>query len=203
MKSKLYFALPLEAYEDNHTLQIHGSHQRDNAALAIAIVQIFLQKRAMGKSWYPAEVLKPFSLPQLMRISLETTWNAGRSHIIPWRISEELSITCYLDGAHNSSTVASCIHWFADNLFHGPQPLNVREVLCVLLFTVTNLKDPFPIFQAITTTKPGGGQLFDEVIFSTSNKRDTPLSEVQEQELDAMRTSWQTLYTQPRPHVVA
>lgn len=85
-----------------HSLGIAGSHQYQNANLAVHLAQEFLHKKA----------------PLISQTTLSTAIEVGlRGAKWPGRCQTVLdprytSVTWYLDGAHTVDSLDCCIQWF-------------------------------------------------------------------------------------------
>lgn len=134
---------PLEQYYPQGTvLGLNGIHQQYNAALAIALSQVWLTSSPNSKlqtaklqtaklqptapdynprkNNYLASFAHP-SLPLFFTQGLADTKWAGRAQIL--RLPDHPNLTLYVDGAHTPESAEVCAEWFASSLDKTPPTL--------------------------------------------------------------------------------
>ncbi|KAI9032092.1 Mur ligase [Hyaloraphidium curvatum] len=142
----LRMVLPLEAYPGGGSLELglHGSHQRTNAALAVALCRTFCQKRyavepplalptqpsaAVG---VPSDTLPPgFELPDFIKEGLKAARWPGRGQEFRQQGGH---VNWFLDGAHTVESLEACCSWFRTT-FRADLP---AELFSVLVFSCTS-----------------------------------------------------------------
>jgi len=180
--SQLYMARPLEHYLSCSNIKsiqlgIKGIHQHINASIALALVDIFLQRKnnsssrinstehpnvdqASGLPYYPL-----FHLTDKLQAGLTDCFLAGRSHIF-----EHNGITFYMDGAHTPISIVACTEWFCstyrDNITTttSQTPKNNQTIL---LFNCAKSRDPKTLLSKIYTHSKKNGISFDSVLFTS------------------------------------
>lgn len=122
----MYISAPLEQYEkllDTKKpleLGLAGTHQRSNAALALALCGIWLQRtskmklkqndQVIDKKW-GVEIYPPYVLPKPIIEALRNTRFDGRCQQIQF---PHIGATFYLDGAHTVESLNVCKEWFLE-----------------------------------------------------------------------------------------
>lgn len=93
---------------ENIKLGLAGTFQRDNAAVAVELCRIHLQKLGL---LCQSEMPQPTSaLPSFFTKGLETAQWPGRCQTIP--DSENSHVTWYVDGAHTKESVEVATRWY-------------------------------------------------------------------------------------------
>lgn len=87
---------------------IPGSHQKENAALAVRLAEAFIKTKD-SSLWASKSVSTP-NLPKLVVEGLEAARWPGRCQIVPDGKKDD--VTWYLDGAHTEESLQCCLEWF-------------------------------------------------------------------------------------------
>ncbi|XP_030063815.1 folylpolyglutamate synthase, mitochondrial isoform X1 [Microcaecilia unicolor] len=158
----------LDAYEEDKTLTLGlaGEHQRSNAALALQLTQTWLHCHGydgvgeVKEPWQTGHMLKqPLPTASAFRLSFamvqglrETEW-LGRTQIL-----QRGALTYYIDGAHTTSSMHACVHWFRDVALNEEKP-RTGSVVRVLLFNATGERDTAALLKLLQPCQ------FDYAIF--------------------------------------
>ena len=151
-------------------LGLAGSHQLENATLAVGLSRHMLKRQAMiggpgaevGRVW---EGVGEGDLPQEVKVGLrETTW-AGRCQ--RFVDSEADNVTYFVDGAHTDASMKVACDWFQQQVHregvHPPSTSPVVEdsadewslssasasAYNVLLFNSGHVRNPFDLLQPV------------------------------------------------------
>uniref|UniRef100_UPI00358F4BE2 folylpolyglutamate synthase, mitochondrial-like isoform X1 n=1 Tax=Myxine glutinosa TaxID=7769 RepID=UPI00358F4BE2 len=127
---------------DGVTLSLKGEHQRDNAALALCLVNLWLHDRghAVTSSSFSQSSsndltsARPFCLTPAMHKGLACTRWLGRAQVVPCG-----HLTLYLDGAHTKESLQACLSWF--DVEQQQLPCQGISPQRVLLFNITGQRD--------------------------------------------------------------
>lgn len=87
----------------NHLVGLAGTHQKQNASLAVALARSFLQSHSK-------DFAKGSFLPDSFRDGLVTARWPGRCQTV--FDPKCTSLTWYLDGAHTVESLLCCMQWF-------------------------------------------------------------------------------------------
>nr|BAE33941.1 unnamed protein product [Mus musculus] len=152
----LYLCPPLEALEEVGlplSLGLEGAHQRSNAALALQLAHCWLERqdhqdiqelkvsRPSIRWQLPlAPVFRP--TPHMRRGLRDTVW-PGRTQIL-----QRGPLTWYLDGAHTTSSVQACVHWYRQSLERSKRTDGGSEVH-ILLFNSTGDRDSAALLKLL------------------------------------------------------
>ncbi|GAA5974729.1 hypothetical protein JCM11641_007243 [Rhodosporidiobolus odoratus] len=130
LQASSFTVIPELAQLNNVKLGLAGAHQRQNASLAIALVQSFLSSTrcppvfsevslpspltpaasADALPTLPSSLTAPNPLPRSYTIALENARWPGRCQIEQDKVSER--VQWYLDGAHTVESLKCCGEWF-------------------------------------------------------------------------------------------
>ncbi|KAL6036975.1 hypothetical protein STEG23_033509, partial [Scotinomys teguina] len=152
----LYLCPPLEALEEDGlplTLGLEGEHQRSNAALALQLAHCWLEQQD-HQDVQELKVSRPSIRWQLplapvfhptshMRRGLRDTEWPGRTQVL-----RRGPLTWYLDGAHTTSSVQACVHWYCQSMERSKRPNGGPEVH-VLLFNSTGDRDSAALLKLL------------------------------------------------------
>uniref|UniRef100_M0R401 Folylpolyglutamate synthase n=1 Tax=Rattus norvegicus TaxID=10116 RepID=M0R401_RAT len=152
----LYLCPPLEALEQVGlplSLGLEGEHQRHNAALALQLARCWLEQQNYHdiqelKASKPsirwqlplAPVFRP--TPHMRRGLRDTEW-PGRTQVL-----QRGPVTWYLDGAHTTSSVQACVHWYCQSLERSRRTDGGHEVH-ILLFNSTGDRDSAALLKLL------------------------------------------------------
>ncbi|XP_063140635.1 folylpolyglutamate synthase, mitochondrial isoform X5 [Rattus norvegicus] len=157
----LYLCPPLEALEQVGlplSLGLEGEHQRHNAALALQLARCWLEQQNYHDScptdiqelkaskpsirWQLplAPVFRP--TPHMRRGLRDTEW-PGRTQVL-----QRGPVTWYLDGAHTTSSVQACVHWYCQSLERSRRTDGGHEVH-ILLFNSTGDRDSAALLKLL------------------------------------------------------
>ena len=147
-------------------LQFHASHQRENAALALAICQHAITQYYQTYR-YPASNLEDVTKEQIS-LALNKTFWPGRCHTLslPPVITnngDEVSMMLRCDGAHTPISINACIRWFQSIVTSYQRGGNDREnrvVRKVLIFNCGHERNPIPLLYRLHRSR-----LFNRVYF--------------------------------------
>jgi folylpolyglutamate synthase len=165
-------------------LSLAGSHQRENASVAIELCDIwFHQQIPKGPACWTDSTkskLTQFTLDGLMN----TKW-PGRSQIV-----NESKRTWYLDGAHTADSVNACVDWFVNqlssdvkkicllyNAANGRNGLEMIEIISKKLKNLENIQVQLVTCPNIIYKEDGLGRV--DAVNNTVNK--DPKLELQHQ----------------------
>eukprot|EP00158_Paraphelidium_tribonemae_P003741 Partr_v1_DN26343_c0_g2_i2_m43441 putative Catalyzes conversion of folates to polyglutamate derivatives allowing concentration of folate compounds in the cell and the intracellular retention of these cofactors, which are important substrates for most of the folate-dependent enzymes that are involved in one-carbon transfer reactions involved in purine, pyrimidine and amino acid synthesis (By similarity) len=123
-------------------LGLSGNHQRTNAALAVEVCKLWLER--MQKSVLEHE---------LVSIGLKNTRWPGRSQVIR---SPCLNGKLCLDGAHTVESIEACVDWFK----------SIKASESILVFNCTMGRDPSSLLRPLYTLHARDS--FRHVIFTTN-----------------------------------
>ncbi|NWH79817.1 FOLC protein, partial [Piaya cayana] len=129
----LYLCPELDAFEGDHralALGLAGTHQRSNAALALQLARMWLQRRGcwgLGElketlpgaklEGRPVPLAPTFQPTDAMIQGLRDTEWLGRTQVLP-----RGPVTWYLDGAHTTSSIQACVRWFRQAALNQDKP---------------------------------------------------------------------------------
>jgi len=149
---KVHFVKPLG---NEVTLGLQGEHQKMNAAVAVALSKILLQKTNKSKETESLdEIISMKNLSDNFLRGLEKCEWPGRGQKISL---EGHSITLHLDGAHTPESMEACKSWFFD------QKTTSRDSLKILVFNCNTSREPATLLKNMVRCQ------FDLVLF-TSNE---------------------------------
>jgi folylpolyglutamate synthase len=114
-------------------LGIAGDHQHSNAALARAMTTVFLEQKQTQQEVLIART----------NVGLAQCVWPGRCQTV--QREQHPNRTLYIDGAHTPESIASCLHWYKQQVASSTDASIVR----VLLFNVAHTRDPFTILAPI------------------------------------------------------
>eukprot|EP00026_Physarum_polycephalum_P006160 Phypoly_transcript_06201.p1 GENE.Phypoly_transcript_06201~~Phypoly_transcript_06201.p1 ORF type:complete len:486 (+),score=72.23 Phypoly_transcript_06201:30-1487(+) len=192
VEASLCVTTPLEKYYPHGiTLGLNGVHQQYNAALAIALSQVWLMSSPKSKLRPPTTDYNPktnnyvtslvhSSLPPYFAQGLADTKWAGRAQTI--RLPDHPNLTIYVDGAHTPESTEVCAEWFASSLDQPissptPQPTTTisdtktssttnEKVLNIFVFHCGRGRAPATLLKPITS-HPRLKNAFEVAIFPT------------------------------------
>ncbi|NWY17826.1 FOLC protein, partial [Aphelocoma coerulescens] len=158
-KCPLYLCPELDDFEEGCRaleLGLAGAHQRSNAALALQLARMWLQRRGcqtlgelkevppstklVGR---PVPVAPAFQLTDAMIQGLRDTEWLGRTQVL-----SHGPVTWYLDGAHTTSSIQACVRWFRQAALNQDKPHDGSEVR-VLLFNATGDRDTAALLKLL------------------------------------------------------
>ncbi|KAM4761036.1 folylpolyglutamate synthase, mitochondrial isoform 2-T2 [Cyanocitta cristata] len=158
-KCPLYLCPELDDFEEGCRaleLGLAGAHQRSNAALALQLARMWLQRRgcqALGELkevppstelvGRPVPVAPAFQLTDAMIQGLRDTEWLGRTQVL-----SHGPVTWYLDGAHTTSSIQACVRWFRQAALNQDKPHDGSEVR-VLLFNATGDRDTAALLKLL------------------------------------------------------
>ncbi|XP_031986282.1 folylpolyglutamate synthase, mitochondrial isoform X1 [Corvus moneduloides] len=158
-KCPLYLCPELDDFEEGCRaleLGLAGAHQRSNAALALQLARMWLQRRgcqALGELkevppstelvGRPVPVAPAFRLTDAMIQGLRDTEWLGRTQVL-----SHGPVTWYLDGAHTTSSIQACVRWFRQAALNQDKPHDGSEVR-VLLFNATGDRDTAALLKLL------------------------------------------------------
>ncbi|GAB1286240.1 Folylpolyglutamate synthase, mitochondrial [Apodemus speciosus] len=154
----LYLCPPLEALEEVGlplSLGLEGEHQRSNAALALQLAHCWLEQqdhhgRHPGAEGIqakhtvaaaPGTRVPPYTPHETWGLR-DTVW-PGRTQIL-----RRGPLTWYLDGAHTTSSVQACVHWYCQSLERSRRTDGGPEVH-ILLFNSTGDRDSAALLKLL------------------------------------------------------
>ncbi|XP_061208881.1 folylpolyglutamate synthase, mitochondrial isoform X1 [Neopsephotus bourkii] len=164
----LYLCPELDDFEDHDALELGlaGSHQRSNAALALQLARMWLQRRGcrgLGElkemppstklAGRPVPLAPAFHPTDAMIQGLRDTEWLGRTQVLPHG-----PVTWYLDGAHTTSSIQACVRWFRQAALGQDKPHDGSEVR-VLLFNATGDRDTAALLKLLLPCR------FDYAVF--------------------------------------
>jgi len=151
-----------EKYFENQNAQLSldGDYQKINAALAIYLSKIWLERKN-EKEIHEAllknnKYLEKQPLPKPFIEGLANCEWPGRSQLM--HLNENVHL--YMDGAHTIESIQECSHWFDQKMVNSPDSLKV------LLFNCNINKDPKSLLGEVYHHFEGN--YFDLVIFTTN-----------------------------------
>eukprot|EP00162_Nutomonas_longa_P023864 comp7944_c0_seq1/m.8295 comp7944_c0_seq1/g.8295 ORF comp7944_c0_seq1/g.8295 comp7944_c0_seq1/m.8295 type:complete len:428 (-) comp7944_c0_seq1:27-1310(-) len=145
-------------------LSLQGGFQRENAALAVEVVNTFMTRTSGA----------PADLGHIVR-GLETSVWPGRAQ--HYRVNALLDL--YLDGAHTPKSMEACAEWFATSVSSSSlsspaltAPSDSAEMR-ILMFHCTTDRNPYELLQSLLQTMQAAGNvhaasldtLFDYALF--------------------------------------
>ncbi|NXD91531.1 FOLC protein, partial [Chaetorhynchus papuensis] len=155
----LYLCPELDDFEEGCQaleLGLAGAHQRSNAALALQLARMWLQRRgcqALGELkemlsstelvGRPVPLAPAFQLTDAMIQGLRDTEWLGRTQVL-----SHGPVTWYLDGAHTTSSIQACVRWFHQAALNQDKPHDGSEVR-VLLFNATGDRDTAALLKLL------------------------------------------------------
>lgn len=143
----------------NVKLGLAGDFQRLNAALAIKLATIHLQKLGV-----PSNELPNFdnsnTLPDKFLKGLSDTQWSGRCQLI-----EKEGINWYIDGAHTLESINVASSWFKSTVHTKHQP---NKGLKILLFNQQNRENANDLLRKLYENISSSEFKFDHVIFTTN-----------------------------------
>ena len=162
-----------------------ASYQRLNAALALALVECYLQ-RGPPPGWRkePGVPPAPPTVSPATRADLvpptapmtpacatglgRARW-PGRAHALRAASSPDCVLTLCLDGAHTAAAMEKALEWFHDKAGQaGPHSL---------LFNSAHEKDPIPLLAPLAKHEWGGGVCFAPFDFGKPSRVPPPTAE--------------------------
>ncbi|NWW00969.1 FOLC protein, partial [Oreocharis arfaki] len=155
----LYLCPELDDFEEGCQaleLGLAGAHQRSNAALALQLARMWLQRcgcQAPGELkevppstelvGRPVPLAPAFRLTDAMIQGLRDTEWLGRTQVL-----SHGPVTWYLDGAHTTSSIQACIRWFRQAALNEDKLHDGSEVR-VLLFNATGDRDTAALLKLL------------------------------------------------------
>ncbi|KAK3630059.1 hypothetical protein LTR56_017704 [Elasticomyces elasticus] len=156
--------------------QLEPAVQMQNASLALAAAEAWLDERGAGK-------LDPSDI----RSGVEQWSWPGRFQIIP-DISNE-HCTWYLDAAHNDMSVVIAAQWFATQ---------ARQAVTILIFShINELRDSVALLKSLATALRDTEVKIDHVVFTSYDKMPTKEGASTEND-DLLREVWHGLHPESR-----
>ncbi|NXD01938.1 FOLC protein, partial [Certhia familiaris] len=159
LQCPLYLCPELDDFEEGCRaleLGLAGAHQRSNAALALQLARMWLQRRGcqglgelkevppstelLGR---PVPLAPVFQLTDAMIQGLRDTEWLGRTQVL-----SHGPVTWYLDGAHTTSSIQACVRWFRQAALNQDKPHDGSEVR-VLLFNATGDRDTAALLKLL------------------------------------------------------
>ncbi|KAK1738508.1 folylpolyglutamate synthase [Skeletonema marinoi] len=153
-------------------LNFHATHQRGNAALALAICQhaiLQYQMQQQQQHCYYRTTLSNNGNVTKEQISaaLNNTFWPGRCHTLTLPSSDndnqEVSLKLRCDGAHTPISINACINWFQSILTSYSETTS-DSVHKVLIFNCGHERNPIPLLHTLHQSG-----LFDRVYFSRAD----------------------------------
>ncbi len=176
---------------------LSGSHQRENAALAIRLAAEWeaLSGKGGEKAKQRAEAVRSGVLPAEYVAGLEAVRWPGRGQIVQdYENSVENGnipssrLTFFLDGAHTAESMATCGRWFADAVATENTKTNTPkeeaykedETHRVLVFNCMQERDPTALLQPLISTLHDRGALPAHALFVPPDSTYMKLGKVDE-----------------------
>eukprot|EP00984_Skeletonema_dohrnii_P027267 scaffold16767_cov149-Skeletonema_dohrnii-CCMP3373.AAC.5 len=162
-----------ESYLDSIPgLNFHASHQRGNAALALAVCQHAISQYQKQQHCYYRTTLSNNGNVTKEQISaaLNNTFWPGRCHTLTLPSSnndneDEVSLKLRCDGAHTPISINACINWFQSILTtYSEATTDYESVHKVLIFNCGHERNPIPLLHTLHQSG-----LFDRVYFSRAD----------------------------------
>ncbi|CAG8453763.1 1019_t:CDS:10 [Paraglomus brasilianum] len=138
------------------TLGLPGDHQLTNAALAIELCRVWLQRChniRISEQNPPREFMK----------GLQSAHYPGRGHIV--NDQRYPKITWFLDGAHTAESIKACAKWFSDVTSQHAEA-NESTTERILLFSCTKDRIGQPLLEELGLIHQKNR--FDHAVFCTN-----------------------------------
>jgi folylpolyglutamate synthase len=136
---------------------LNGEHQRENAALAVSLVNTFLGRSADEVDVVDSEMIR----------GLEAASWPGRAQILPSLLHPAL-VTYYLDGAHTEESAEVCRKWYASAVGHRTDEERI------LVFFTSSERDPLRILPPLLYDADGS-PVFDRILLCPTESLKTTL----------------------------
>ncbi|XP_023253653.1 folylpolyglutamate synthase, mitochondrial [Seriola lalandi dorsalis] len=142
-------------------LGLAGLHQHSNAALALQLTHVWLQKRCLPDKSFPSTTAentgslqaKSFKPSPIMVKGLADTEWPGRNQTL-----RHGAVTYFLDGAHTMRSMQACVQWFRETAAQHERNAT-GSVARVLLFNATGERDSAAMLKLLVPCQ------FDFVVF--------------------------------------
>ena len=146
-------------------LNFHASHQRENAAVALAVCQHAIS--LYQKQYYHPTMSRGDTTKEKISAALNNTFWPGRFHTLtlPSNNSDNqalLKLRC--DGAHTPISINACISWYQSIVTSYSDPNMVHNLRKVLIFNCGHERNPIPLLHSLHQSG-----LFDCVYFSRAD----------------------------------
>jgi len=154
-------------------LNFHASHQRGNAALALAICQHAILQYQMQQQqqhcYYRTLSNNGNVTKEQISAALNNTFWPGRCHTLTLSSSnndnQEVSLKLRCDGAHTPISINACINWFQSILTtYSETTTDYESVHKILIFNCGHERNPIPLLHSLHQSG-----LFDRVYFSRAD----------------------------------
>ncbi|KAL7430548.1 hypothetical protein ACHAXM_002327 [Skeletonema potamos] len=151
-------------------LKFHATHQRGNAALALAVCQHAISQ--YRKHDHPPTVLskeRDDVTKEQISAALNNTFWPGRCHTlalapvvnINTKHGDEVSLKLRCDGAHTPISINACISWFRSIVASYSESTGENSVRQFLIFNCGHERNPIPLLHSLHRS----GLLFENVYF--------------------------------------
>jgi folylpolyglutamate synthase len=150
-KDSAEYAIPSDV-----TLGLAGTHQRENAALAVALCTELHHRQQQNRQ---KKEQQDNDTPQWIDHGVNAMYKGLASVTWPARcqtgVSQKGQYTLRLDGAHTVQSVQAGLEWF-HSVRDSTRP-------CILLFNCSHERNPVELLSLLASS--GGGGVFEKVIF--------------------------------------
>lgn len=139
--------------EGTIALGLAGEHQRQNAALAVALAASWEAQQGREAGKRRAAAVHSGVLPPEYIAGLQTTQWPGRGQIVEDYTDGDgaSKLTFFLDGAHTPESLATCATWFADAVA-SVSPSIPTGTHRVLIFNCMQERDPAALLTPLAST---------------------------------------------------
>ncbi|KAK4703412.1 folylpolyglutamate synthase, partial [Phenoliferia sp. Uapishka_3] len=180
-------------------LGLAGSHQHQNASLALSLVVTFLRSHRCPPAFASADVpskevritdstIDINKLPEAFKTGLEETSWPGRCQVE--MDTKEKGVKWWLDGAHTVESLECCAEWFREGALASSSPTPTKKVLIfnctsgrsghtllgALLSTLSPSTSSSPPSATSKASSPTFSSPFSHVIFCTNTTYSSGLS---------------------------
>ncbi|GAA5856585.1 hypothetical protein JCM8547_005878 [Rhodosporidiobolus lusitaniae] len=189
-------------------LGLAGAHQRQNASLAVALVQSFLASERCPPAFspvssppspsfsassdvltsLPTSLIAPSPLPSQYVEALQNARWPGRCQVE--QDKEVSSVRWFLDGAHTVESLKCCGEWWDEVALRSPTPATR-----VLIFNCTSGRSGLSLLSSLVSSFSSSMQPFKHVIFCTNttyasgdSKGDLTSNAVDSKDLETLAT---------------
>lgn len=170
-------------------LGIKGSHQYQNAALAVEVTK----KWCKSFNFINGPTISAEITPEAIKEGIRCTCWAGRSQVL--QHNELNNLTFFLDGAHNIESMEACITWFSEILSSSKNTTNILTKKC-LIFNLTGKRNFLRVAKALL--EYNNSHPFDYVVFSTNDVYDSGDTTLQEE----MAQTWNSFTHNPPNSII-
>jgi len=165
---------PLGAYLDpselatGNALGLHGQHQHENAALAIALSNVWLETSKYSRSDSKRGNYDPImnNYEDVFLGPLSASFKAGLANCRwPGRgqtltVEDVPNLVFYLDGAHTPESMEVCARWFKKV---SENTTDDKETIKLLIFHCGSARDPLSLLTPLVNA----GLIFQKAFFTT------------------------------------